>query len=288
MIGPRLISFFKVGALVFAVLAQAAMPAAARAVDCEQMAARTAALHGIPEGLMPAIARVETGLKQGDRGVRAWPWTLNVQGKGYYFKTRKEALDKLKAVLKEGVRNVDVGCMQINYRWHAENFASVEEMMTPEANTRYAAKFLTRLKKRHGSWEEATKHYHSADSDRGTAYLGRVNRVLAKLPQEQPSFVASTADGSSKGAVQRTAQVSGQRKATVTQPRGVLPAGDSAGVLTQRYMGQLRAVVLPDSPLPNFSTKQAKRVHSPRQRRIARLSTNRQDLVDQLRAEFAR
>lgn len=288
MIGARIISFFKVGALAFAVLVQAAMPAVARAVDCEQMAAQTAALLGIPEGLMPAIARVETGLKQGDRGVRAWPWTLNVQGKGYYFKTRKEALDKLKAVLKEGVRNVDVGCMQINYRWHAENFASVEEMMTPEANTRYAAKFLTRLKKRHGSWEEATKHYHSADSDRGTAYLGRVNRVLARLPQEQPSFVASTADGSSKGAVQRTAQVSGQRKATVTQPRGVLPAGDSTGVSTQRYMGQLRAVVLPDSPLPNFSTKQAKRAHSPRQRRIARLSTNRQDLVDQLRAEFAR
>lgn len=283
MIRARPISFVKAGALAFALMAQAALPAAARVVDCEQMAARTAALHGIPEGLMPAIARVETGYKQGDRGVRAWPWTLNVQGKGYYFKTRKEALAKLKAVLKEGVRNVDVGCMQINYRWHAENFASVEEMMTPEANTRYAAKFLTRLKKRHGSWEEATKHYHSADSDRGTAYLGRVNRVLAKLPQEQPSFVASTADGTSKGAV----RAASQHRAKVARAQGVLAVSDSALIATQSYMGQMRDVVLPDSPLPTFSAMQAKRAGSPRQRRIARLSTNRQDLIDKLRAEFA-
>lgn len=275
------------GVFAAMICAIGASSAIARTVDCETVAGQTAALHGIPEGLMPAIARVETGLKQGERGVRAWPWTLNVQGKGYYFKTRAEALAKLRAVLDQGVRNVDVGCMQINYRWHAENFTSIEEMMSPEANTRYAAKFLTRLKKRHGNWEDATKHYHSADAERGTAYLGRVSRVLARLPQEQPSFVASTADTQMAALDPATGQVAGQATAKVARRSGVLAVSDYALIAVPGSAASGRGVVLPDSPLPQFSALQAKQQRRSRQRLRSAASTNRQDLIAQLRAEFA-
>jgi hypothetical protein len=254
--------------------------ALARVPDCEGMAAQTGARFGLPEGLLPAISRVETGLKQGERGVRGWPWTLNVQGKGYYFKTREEALAKLRAVLDAGVRNVDVGCMQINYRWHAENFASVEEMMSPEANTAYAAKFLTRLKNRHGSWEVATKYYHSSDRTRGTAYLGRVHRVLARLPQVQPSFVASTAAGATGAQVAGGGQ--GRGRHSQDSVLVSLPKTPTA------WMGARRSVVLPDSPRPELTVLQTSARKTKRQNRYSRASSARQDLVQHLRREFAR
>lgn len=272
------------GAALLIALAATSSAALARVPDCEAMAAQTGARFGLPDGLLPAISRVETGLKQGDRGVRGWPWTLNVQGKGYYFKTRAEALDKLRAVLASGVRNVDVGCMQINYRWHAENFASIEEMMSPEANTAYAAKFLTRLKNRHGNWEVATKHYHSADAGRGTAYLGRVRRVLARLPQEQPSFVASTAEGATGVQVASAGHQSAERRSDRLTDSVLI----SLPTVTGDMMGNRRSVILPDSPLPQFAALLDSRRAGQRQNRYRPASKARQDLVNHLRQEFAR
>ncbi|MDX1780305.1 MAG: hypothetical protein R3256_03205 [Thalassovita sp.] len=261
----------------------AVSPAYASTVDCEAIAARTGMQNGLPRDLMPAISRVETGLKQGDKGVRAWPWTLNVQGKGYYFPTRAAALAKLREVLASGIRNVDVGCMQINYHWHSSNFGSIEEMMSPEANTAYAARFLTELRSRHGSWEAATSHYHSADDERGKAYLSRVSRVITKLPQQQPSFVASTAESRPGMVVQ--ADRSGTDQAIVTSSYGVLalagnPLVDVAGI--GAHYGYAN---LPESPLPKIRVGQQKR--QPRNSmRIAQVSEDRQELIAKLRAEF--
>ena len=270
-------------AIVLGVVALAPPPVRAAAVDCETIAARTGVRHGLPKDLMPAISRVETGLKQGDKGVRAWPWTLNVQGQGYYFPTRAAALKKLREVLDSGVRNVDVGCMQINYRWHGENFASIEEMMAPEANAEYAARFLTRLKQRHGSWDEATQNYHSADEERGKAYLGRVNRVIAKLPQQQPSFVASTAGQP----VPQAASQPTRHQALVTQQHGVLALASNPLIdVTGLAAGQGGYVNLPESPLPKLSgLRQSGQKRMPQ--RAGRVSADRLQLVAQLRAEFA-
>lgn len=264
--------------LAFALVTQTAL---ANTPDCEAVAEQTAARHGLPSGLMPAISRVETGLKQGEKGVRAWPWTLNVQGKGYYFKTREDALAKLREVIASGVRNVDVGCMQINYRWHSSNFASIEEMMEPRSNTAYAARFLTELKDRHGSWEEATRHYHSADDTRGEAYLGRVSRVLAKLPQDQPSFVASTA--------QQMPQMASAGSAPAKRHRGdgVLALADQPLVQVPGQGGVIGAVVLPASPLPDLTAAMPTHQRLKRQRYGRRLSNGRQSMVSQWREEFA-
>ncbi|CUH68547.1 hypothetical protein TG4357_03659 [Thalassovita gelatinovora] len=279
-------------ALLLGLCALGPVPVEASAVDCEALAAKTGARHGLPRDLMPAISRVETGLKQGENGVRAWPWTLNVQGKGYYFPTREAALKKLREVLDSGVRNVDIGCMQINYRWHSSQFSSIEEMMSPKENTEYAAKFLTRLKDRHGSWEAATRHYHSADGDRGEAYLNRVNRVVAKLPQQQPSFVASTAAGRSVTEPQAAAQPV-RRHAEVTQQHGVLalagtPLIDIDGQDYQaRSNSQAGYPDLPASPLPKLVDPKQSRGTMRGQRRAQLVSANRHDLVARLRIEFA-
>ena len=147
-----------------------AVPAGAGvAPDCEAMATRIGAAEGLPPGLLPAISRIESGRSFG-RKVRAWPWTLNHAGKGLYFETREDTLAYLRQTVAEGPRNIDVGCMQVNHYWHGENFSSVEAMLDPETNIRYAVRFLKELHARTGSWKAAVKNYHSPDPDRGARY----------------------------------------------------------------------------------------------------------------------
>ncbi len=82
-----------VAALAGPGLAQATAP------DCEALAEEAAALHGIPEGVLAAIARTESG---GGPRASAWPWTLNMAGDGMYLESQGAALAQLRAVLAEG------------------------------------------------------------------------------------------------------------------------------------------------------------------------------------------
>lgn len=157
--------------------------AAATVPSCEAAAVRAEKAAGIPSFLLAAISRTETGHTRAGRGYGAWPWTLNIRGKGYYFETREDALAALQQAINAGETSVDVGCMQINYRWHGEQFSSIDQMIDPGVNTAYAAQFLSGLKKRLGSWQEATRHYHSATPNLGEAYLSRVQKVMAGFGQ---------------------------------------------------------------------------------------------------------
>lgn len=162
--------------------------------NCEALAAQAAERYGLPKGLLRAIARTESGRAQGKAGTQAWAWTSNVRGKGYYFDSKDEALTHLRQLVARGVLGFDVGCMQLNYRWHGDNFADLEEMIDPARNTDYAARYLSELRAETGSWDAATRYYHSRDPRRGAAYLGRVRQAMARLgPVEtSPEMVQET------------------------------------------------------------------------------------------------
>jgi hypothetical protein len=95
---------------------------------------------------------------------------LNHAGKGLYFETRDEALAYVRETVAQGPRNIDVGCMQINHYWHGDNFPSLEAMIDPETNIRYAVRYLKELYASKGSWEAAVGNYHSKDPERGARY----------------------------------------------------------------------------------------------------------------------
>ena len=40
------------------------------------------------------------------------------------------------------IKILDVGCMQVNLKWHKHNFKKVNDMISPEPNVSYAASFL--------------------------------------------------------------------------------------------------------------------------------------------------
>ena len=114
--------------------------------------------HGIPDGLLRAIACVETG----GRVARCpWPWSVNVAGRPYVFLTRHKALSFVKQMQRAGVRNMDVGCMQINLKHHAQAFKTLEIAFAPKHNIRYAAVLLRKLYDRTGTWDKAVAAYHS-------------------------------------------------------------------------------------------------------------------------------
>ena len=76
--------------------------------DCEELATQIGQEAGLPQHLLPAIARIESGRSvKGKR--KAWPWTLNHAGKGLYFETKSAALAYLGTATAGGRTNIDVG-----------------------------------------------------------------------------------------------------------------------------------------------------------------------------------
>ena len=149
---------------------------------CEDWAAVAAAEHAVPERLMRAIARVETG-RQSRGTVRAWPWAVNVEGEGHWFATRQEALDYAGARLGAGATQVDIGCFQLNVGWHARAFSGLDQMIDPARNARYAARFLAALHDEFGDWTQAAAAYHSRTPEHGRAYVARLAAMLETMPE---------------------------------------------------------------------------------------------------------
>lgn len=148
--------------------------------------------HAIPPGLLQAIAKVESGHKQGDGRVSPWPWTVNAQGKGYYFATKQAAIAAVQAMQFKGIRSIDVGCMQVNLYHHPQAFKSLDEAFEPAHNIAYAASFLTQLQKEHGSWHRAVAHYHSANPVFHIPYRKTVLALWKKQGERGTEMVKNT------------------------------------------------------------------------------------------------
>ncbi len=175
-------------ALACALPAAAQEPASPYAL-CEASITQAERLHKIPDKLMPAISRVESGrLDPAAKRVRAWPWTINVEGAGAFFETKAQAIAAVQALQARGPRSIDVGCMQVNLRHHPKAFTDLEDAFDPPANARYAAKFLSSLYRQTGNWNLATAAYHSQDAERGEDYQRRVfGRVMAPMGATRPA-----------------------------------------------------------------------------------------------------
>lgn len=106
--------------------------------------------------------------------VAPWPWTVNADGVGHYFPTRDAAIGFVRDAQARGAPFIDVGCFQIDLFYHPGAFASLEEAFDPAPNADHAARFLSTLFERTGSWPEAVALYHSAEPVEGALYRDRV------------------------------------------------------------------------------------------------------------------
>ena len=143
---------------------------------CDQAALAAARRHDVPPDVMFAITRTETGRL--DKGkLRPWPWTVNMEGVGRWFETADAARAYVFANFKRGARSFDVGCFQINFKWHGAAFGSIEEMFDPHENADYAARFLAKLYAELGNWSQAAGAYHSRTPEFASRYSARFDRI---------------------------------------------------------------------------------------------------------------
>ena len=145
---------------------------------CERSVLHQERVQRIPSRLLHAISIAESGRwNRARKENTAWPWTVTSGGKGQYYPTKIAAIRAVRRLQRKGVRNIDVGCMQVNLRYHPTAFKSLEEAFDPAANARYAGRFLAQLHQEKRSWVQAVKHYHSATRSLHMRYRAKVYKI---------------------------------------------------------------------------------------------------------------
>lgn len=176
-------------ALLLTILALPAVAPAAPSGDiwrvCDQAAHRAAQETGVPYDVLRAVSRTETGRAEGQQ-ILPWPWTVNMEGEGRWFETMDAARSYVFKHFKRGARSFDVGCFQINYKWHGTAFRSIDQMFDPVANAEYAAKFLTELYQEFGDWTKAAGAFHSRTPEFADIYTERFEQIRAGLKPSAP------------------------------------------------------------------------------------------------------
>lgn len=201
--------------------------------------------HNIPQHLLAAIALAESGRWDASRKESfAWPWTVMAEGKGRFLPSKAEAVATVRRLQAEGVRNIDVGCMQINLRYHPDAFASLDQAFDPAANAAYAATFLAALFRETGSWERAVARYHSATPEHAIPYRERVMTLWARVRNDPPAFdppappattvATSPPDLAAPIDHERMARISAARTAAAPRQRSILTAGGASGSVVRR------------------------------------------------------
>ncbi len=159
---------------------------AARSTSIPQTYRQVGAFCDVPARLLYAVALGESGRKVAGQWT-AWPWTLNVQGRGFYFDSRERVFEALMQAITEG-RSVDVGPMQLNWRWKYDWLPSPWLATEPVFNIGTGARIIRAHYDRNpnAGWFEAAGRYHREanrpqDFVARERYIGNVKRAWGRI-----------------------------------------------------------------------------------------------------------
>lgn len=134
------------------------------------VAAREAEVtHGLPEGLLTAIALNESGLHA---------YALNLRGRAYFPETREEARRLLTSAGTRGM----AGCFQINAGVHVKR--GEDWPFDPNQAADWSARYLVQHFETYGDWGRAVLRWHGASPRRANNRI--VCRVHSKLEVTAP------------------------------------------------------------------------------------------------------
>ena len=137
--------------------------------------------YDLPSKLLASVSITETGrFNQNIGEVRSWPWSVNHLGQPFYFNSKSEAIAFVASLIRKGHRSIDVGCMQVNLKYHPTAFSNLHQAFDPGSNIAYAAGLLKKHYLNHTSWVRAIAKYHSGETSRGKEYANRVLNVWKK------------------------------------------------------------------------------------------------------------
>ena len=189
MIAPRFIQTFGLGACIWAcvcVTAQAgwggfyttSQPVVSKPTElilpiqsiCVREILHAQVRYNIPDNILLGIGLQEAGTRV-NKQLTVWPWAINAEGKGRLHNTKASAMAWVARQLNDGMRSIDIGCMQVNLRWHPSAFTSLAEGFDPKANVDYAARLLKTHYQKTGNWRSAAGRYHSKTLEKQRIYL---------------------------------------------------------------------------------------------------------------------
>ena len=168
------------------------------AVLCRDAARQASDQTGVPFDVLMALTLTETGRKW-DGMFQPWPWALNEGGNSNWFDDRDQAFTYLENAIATGTTNIDVGCFQLNYRWHGAAFTDLDDMMNPNSNALYAARLMLRLSGDAQDWVAAAGAYHSSTPDVAERYLARFKPIYAGLSESPLSLATVEVPGKDNG-----------------------------------------------------------------------------------------
>lgn len=128
---------------------------------------------GVPTALIKAIAQTESDLH---------PWTVNIGGKSYYPKTKKDALQLIQTAVQQG-KMYDVGIMQINRYWLQHFNFRPADIIEPRFNILIGAWILAQEIQRYGLNWRGIGSYHTParrNPARARAYAHKVLKRYIK------------------------------------------------------------------------------------------------------------
>ncbi len=156
--------------------------AATPAADIDTTSPRTACLeaardaerrHGLPEGLLVAIALNESGLHA---------HAMNIGGRAYYPESREAA----QRMLRSARGSVMAGCVQVNARVHARG--GQVWPLDPERATNWAAGYLRQHYDTYGDWGMAVVRWHGGSARSLTRLVCRVRSKIEVVAPDSDLF----------------------------------------------------------------------------------------------------
>lgn len=107
---------------------------------------------------------------------------IRLRGRGYseHYSTPKRAIDVAQNLLAAGIRNMDVGLMQVNWYYHGEQFASIADAFDPYKNVSYAVSYL-RKHRQTRDWWGSVGRYHSGTGSHAKNYVRAVWEMYRRI-----------------------------------------------------------------------------------------------------------
>lgn len=149
---------------------------------------RVADKHGVDAALLYATALRESQRTLPNGAVTAWPWVLARAGVRTDYDHFESAAQALRAMLDQGLKNIDIGAMQINWRWHGQSrFPDPTELLKPHNNIELGAKLLSRATSSTSDTSLGVGRYHSWKPDKAYPF-GTWVLTMQRHLQETPCF----------------------------------------------------------------------------------------------------
>lgn len=171
---------------------------------CLEATRQAERVHGLPQGLLTAIALAESGLHA---------YALSIGGRPHFPETREQA-----QALLSGARptaSIMAGCVQVNARVHARNS---DWPLDPVRSADWAGGMMARWASETGSWPEALRRWHGG-SPASTQRL--VCRVRAKMEVTNPSADLFDSWACAEGNADRTRRNGAAHLATAERQAGL-------------------------------------------------------------------